>query len=77
MSDLMLGLLAWLGAAVAASLVMGCFIRMPDSDEESPHAREGSGLYLLPGYGWEEESIKPQVAEPSHAESNHPPRENM
>lgn len=73
MSDWALGLLAWLAVAVVASVVIGHFMRMPDPEEEPPRTQENRGLYLLPGYGWEEENIKPQKAESPHAESKQPP----
>lgn len=55
MSDLLIGLLAWMGVAVVVSVVVGCFMRQPDPDDPSETVAEETGLSMLPGYGWEEE----------------------
>ncbi len=59
MSELLIGLLAWLGVAVVAGVVIGRFMRMPEAIEAPDVAREKTGLYLLPGYGWEEAERDP------------------
>lgn len=57
MSDLVVGLLCWLGVAVLAGVVIGRFLRMPELGDSAEVLPEKSGLYMLPGYGWEEEGM--------------------
>lgn len=54
MSDLLIGLLAWLGVAVVVSVVIGHLMRMPEPVESHEATEETTGLSMLPGYGWEE-----------------------
>ncbi|MDP2433843.1 MAG: hypothetical protein Q8O33_17740 [Pseudomonadota bacterium] len=55
MSDLLIGLSAWLGVAVVVSVVIGRFMRLSDPVESREPTAEATGLSMLPGYGWEED----------------------
>ncbi len=58
MSDLMLGVLGWLGVGVVTSLVIGRYMRMPEQDELPESARENAKLGILPAYGGEDADAK-------------------
>ncbi len=54
MSDLLIGLSAWLGVAVVVSVVIGHFMRVSEPVDSHEVTAETTGLSMLPGYGWEE-----------------------
>lgn len=62
MIELWAGLLAWLGVAVLVGVLLGRFMRLPPADEAIDAARRESGLAMLPGYGWEDETDGSDVA---------------
>lgn len=55
MSDLEIGLLAWLAVAVLAGLVIGRFLRMPEFDESIDSARKQSAWSIPLAHGGGEE----------------------
>ncbi|MDD5387808.1 MAG: hypothetical protein PHD37_00570 [Gallionellaceae bacterium] len=70
MSALLVGLLCWLGVAIVAGVVIGRFMRLPESNDPSEVAREITGLARLPGYGGEGGAGNTRAAEPIQAQSH-------
>ncbi len=74
MSALLVGLLCWLGVAIVAGVMIGRFMRLPESADLLGTARDKTGLYVLPGYGGEDGPGNLRVTEPIQAKS-HPERD--
>ncbi|MDP2832957.1 MAG: hypothetical protein Q8Q28_06630 [Pseudomonadota bacterium] len=70
MSDLLIGLLAWLGVAVVVSVVIGRFMRMSEPVDSHEATAATTGLSMLPGYGWEEDGASTLAVKENQAPSD-------
>lgn len=70
MSELLVGLLCWLGAALLSSLLIGRFLRLNDADDSESAIQSITGLSMLPGYGWEDARGTENVAHSETSDEN-------